>query len=80
MSVDVTKVANSFQTFQDIWAAVLTIAIACTMLYVKASYAMFSPLILIIVLLGITSTSESGYRRAPPPPLFPLPPLISLLI
>ncbi|KAJ6527173.1 hypothetical protein B0H19DRAFT_1084217 [Mycena capillaripes] len=39
MSVDVEKVTNGFQTLQELWAAVLTIGFACTMLWIKAGYA-----------------------------------------
>ncbi|KAJ7364754.1 P-loop containing nucleoside triphosphate hydrolase protein [Mycena albidolilacea] len=56
MSVDVEKVTNGFETFQELWSAVVTLIAACTMLWYKASYAMFAPLLLIILLIGITSS------------------------
>ncbi|KAJ7163527.1 P-loop containing nucleoside triphosphate hydrolase protein [Mycena crocata] len=55
MSVDVEKVTMGFQTLQNLWAAVLTIIIACAMLWVKAGYVMFAPLVFVIILLGTTS-------------------------
>ncbi|KAF8171015.1 P-loop containing nucleoside triphosphate hydrolase protein [Mycena galopus ATCC 62051] len=60
MSVDVEKVTSGFQTLQELWAAVVTIIIACTMLWYKAGYVMFAPLLFIIALIGSTS-SISGY-------------------
>ncbi|KAJ6486599.1 P-loop containing nucleoside triphosphate hydrolase protein [Mycena vulgaris] len=59
MSVDVEKVTSGFQTFQELWAAVVTIVIGCTMLWYKAGYVMFAPLLFIITLLSSTSTLGS---------------------
>jgi hypothetical protein len=55
MSVDVEKVTSGFETFQELWASVLTIIVACTMLWIKAGYVMFAPLLFIITLIGTTS-------------------------
>ncbi|KAJ7764164.1 P-loop containing nucleoside triphosphate hydrolase protein [Mycena maculata] len=59
MSVDVEKVTSGFQTFQELWAAVVTIVVACTLLWYKAGYVMFAPLLFIIALLSTTSTVGS---------------------
>ncbi|KAJ7751884.1 P-loop containing nucleoside triphosphate hydrolase protein [Mycena maculata] len=59
MSVDVEKVTSGFQTFQELWAAVVTIVVACTLLWYKAGYAMFAPLLFIITLILSTSTVGS---------------------
>ncbi|KAJ7031461.1 P-loop containing nucleoside triphosphate hydrolase protein [Mycena alexandri] len=56
MSVDVEKATSGFQTLQELWAAVLTIIVACAMLWAKAGYVMFAPLLFIITLLFSTST------------------------
>ncbi|KAF7360011.1 hypothetical protein MVEN_00728700 [Mycena venus] len=56
MSVDVGKVTGGFETFQELWSAVVTIIIACTMLWNKAGYVMFAPLLFIITLIGATSS------------------------
>jgi uncharacterized membrane protein len=56
MSVDVEKVTSGFQTLQELWAAVLTIIVACTMLWYKAGfYVMCAPLLFIAALIGCTS-------------------------
>jgi hypothetical protein len=67
MSVDVERATNGFETFQELWAAVLTIIVACTMLWIKAGYVMFAPLLFIITLIGTTSMCSSTflYRLAP---------------
>ncbi|KAJ6527114.1 P-loop containing nucleoside triphosphate hydrolase protein [Mycena capillaripes] len=64
MSVDVEKVTNGFQTLQELWAAVLTIGFACTMLWIKAGYVMFAPLLFIVTLLGSTSTISRSVGAA----------------
>ncbi|KAJ7364775.1 P-loop containing nucleoside triphosphate hydrolase protein, partial [Mycena albidolilacea] len=56
MSVDVERATNGFETFQELWAAVLTIIVACTMLWIKAGYVMFAPLLFIVTLIGTTSS------------------------
>ncbi|KAF7334709.1 hypothetical protein MVEN_02301600 [Mycena venus] len=56
MSVDVEKVTTGFQTFQELWAAVVTIIVACTMLWYKASFVMFAPLLFIVTLIVLTSS------------------------
>ncbi|KAJ7653006.1 P-loop containing nucleoside triphosphate hydrolase protein [Mycena rosella] len=56
MSVDVEMVTSGFQTFQELWAAVVTIIIACIMLWYKAGYVMLAPLLFIITLISSTST------------------------
>ncbi|KAJ7164505.1 P-loop containing nucleoside triphosphate hydrolase protein [Mycena filopes] len=58
MSVDVEKITSGFQMLQEIWAAVLTILVACALLWIKASYVMFAPLLFIVTL--IFSTSKIG--------------------
>ncbi|KAJ7505071.1 P-loop containing nucleoside triphosphate hydrolase protein [Mycena galericulata] len=55
MSVDVEKVTGGFETFQELWSAVVTIIIACTMLWYKAGYVMLAPLLFIIALISSTS-------------------------
>jgi type IV secretory pathway VirB2 component (pilin) len=55
MSVDVEKVTGGFQTLQELWAAVVTIVIACTMLWLKAGYVMFAPLLFVVTLIVSTS-------------------------
>ncbi|KAF8145077.1 P-loop containing nucleoside triphosphate hydrolase protein [Mycena galopus ATCC 62051] len=52
MSVDVQKVTNGFSTFQELWAAVVIIIIACTMLWYKAGYVMFAPLLFIVTIIA----------------------------
>ncbi|KAJ6470710.1 hypothetical protein DFH09DRAFT_1477440 [Mycena vulgaris] len=59
MSVDVEKVTSRFQLVQDFWAAAVTIAIACTMLWYKAGYVMLAPLLFITTLIASTSTIGS---------------------
>ncbi|KAJ7899195.1 P-loop containing nucleoside triphosphate hydrolase protein [Mycena olivaceomarginata] len=56
MSVDVQKVTNGFSTFQELWAAVI---IACTMLWYKAGYVMFAPLLFIVTIIASTTASSS---------------------
>ncbi|KAJ7224728.1 P-loop containing nucleoside triphosphate hydrolase protein [Mycena haematopus] len=56
MSVDVEKVTGGFQTFQELWSAVVTIIVACAMLWYKAGYVMFAPLLFIITLISTTSS------------------------
>ncbi|KAJ7803443.1 P-loop containing nucleoside triphosphate hydrolase protein [Mycena olivaceomarginata] len=56
MSVDIQKVTNGFSTFQELWAAVVTIIIACTMLWYKAGYVMFAPLLFIMTIIASTSS------------------------
>ncbi|KAJ7734086.1 P-loop containing nucleoside triphosphate hydrolase protein [Mycena metata] len=56
MSVDVQRVTNGFQRLQESWAALVTIAVACMMLWQKAVFVMFAPLLFIITLLVLTST------------------------
>ncbi|KAJ7837907.1 P-loop containing nucleoside triphosphate hydrolase protein [Mycena leptocephala] len=63
MAVDVDKATNGFFTLQELWAAVVTIIIACTLLWYKAGYAMFAALLFIVTLLGLTSTI-SGFVGA----------------
>ncbi|KAJ7203983.1 P-loop containing nucleoside triphosphate hydrolase protein [Mycena rebaudengoi] len=59
MSVDVEKVTSGFALFQELWSAALTILIACSMLWYKAGYVMFAPLLFIVALLSSTSTVGS---------------------
>lgn len=56
MSVDVEKVTTGFQTFQDLWAAGVTVLVACVMLWFKAGYVVLAPLLYIITLISATST------------------------
>ncbi|KAJ7036384.1 P-loop containing nucleoside triphosphate hydrolase protein [Mycena alexandri] len=55
MSVDVQRVTNGFQRLQESWAALVTIVVACAMLWQRAGYVMFAPLLFIITLLSLTS-------------------------
>ncbi|KAF7344066.1 p-loop containing nucleoside triphosphate hydrolase protein [Mycena venus] len=57
MSVDVEKVTSGFRTFQGLWADVVTIIVACNLLWYKAGnfYVMCAPLLFIIALIGTTS-------------------------
>ncbi|KAF7339143.1 hypothetical protein MVEN_01991200 [Mycena venus] len=55
MSVDVGKITEGFQLLQDFWANVVTILIACTMLWFKAGYVMFAPLLVIVALVSTAS-------------------------
>ncbi|KAJ7720516.1 hypothetical protein B0H16DRAFT_1896820 [Mycena metata] len=55
MSVDVEKATSGFQTLQDLWAAVVTIIVACALLWAKAGYVMFAPLLFIVTLIFSTS-------------------------
>ncbi|KAJ6596244.1 P-loop containing nucleoside triphosphate hydrolase protein [Mycena vulgaris] len=64
MSVDVEKVTSGFQTFQELWAAVVTIVIACTMLWYKAGYVMFAPLFYITTLIASTSPAQKAWLAA----------------
>lgn len=57
MSVDVEKITEGFQLLQDFWANVVTILIACTMLWFKAGYVMFASLLVIVALISTTSMS-----------------------
>ncbi|KAJ7916391.1 hypothetical protein B0H13DRAFT_2323496 [Mycena leptocephala] len=54
MSVDVEKITSGFRLLQDFWANIVTILIACTMLWFKASYVMFAPLLVIVALITTT--------------------------
>jgi hypothetical protein len=65
MSVDVGKVTAGFETFQELWSAVITIIIACTMLWTKAGYVMFAPLLFVITLIGSTSMSCEPHNHIP---------------
>ncbi|KAJ6476003.1 P-loop containing nucleoside triphosphate hydrolase protein [Mycena vitilis] len=57
MSVDVEKATGGFQTLQELWAAVLTIIVACGMLWAKAgAWVMAAPLVFIVGLIVSTST------------------------
>ncbi|KAJ7676688.1 P-loop containing nucleoside triphosphate hydrolase protein [Mycena polygramma] len=57
MSVDVEKATGGFQTLQELWAAVVTIVVACGMLWAKAGvWVMAAPLVFIVGLIGSTST------------------------
>ncbi|KAJ7747834.1 P-loop containing nucleoside triphosphate hydrolase protein [Mycena metata] len=55
MSVDVEKITSGFQLLQEFWAAILTIIVACAMLWIKAGYVMFAPLLYIVTLILSTS-------------------------
>ncbi|KAJ7644824.1 P-loop containing nucleoside triphosphate hydrolase protein [Roridomyces roridus] len=60
MSVDVEKVTGGFVTFQELWAAIVTIFVACGMLWVKAGWmVMAAPLLFIVALISATSTVGS---------------------
>ncbi|KAF7344045.1 hypothetical protein MVEN_01694000 [Mycena venus] len=56
MSVDVEKATSGFTTFHELWSAVVTIIVACTMLWFRAGYVMFAPLLYIIGLISVTSS------------------------
>ncbi|KAJ7110721.1 P-loop containing nucleoside triphosphate hydrolase protein [Mycena crocata] len=56
MSVDVDKVTMGFQIGHELWASVVTIIVACTMLWIKAGWVMFAPLLFIVTLIVSTST------------------------
>ncbi|KAF8205875.1 hypothetical protein K438DRAFT_1963648 [Mycena galopus ATCC 62051] len=56
MSVDVEKVTSGFETLQELWAAVVIIMVACTMLWYKAGYVMFAPLLFVVTLISTTSS------------------------
>ncbi|KAJ7880551.1 ABC transporter type 1, transmembrane domain-containing protein [Mycena olivaceomarginata] len=60
MSVDVEKITSGFQLLQDFWANVVTILIACTMLWFKAGYVMFAPLLVIVALISTASIRFVG--------------------
>ncbi|KAK7045035.1 P-loop containing nucleoside triphosphate hydrolase protein [Favolaschia claudopus] len=56
MSVDVGKVTAGYQTLHELWSAVLTILIACAMLWVKAGvWVMLAPLVFVGGLIWATS-------------------------
>ncbi|KAJ7753658.1 P-loop containing nucleoside triphosphate hydrolase protein, partial [Mycena maculata] len=59
MSVDVEKVTAGFAMFQELWAAVATIGVACALLWAKAGYVMFAPLLFIVALISATSAVGS---------------------
>ncbi|KAJ7827386.1 P-loop containing nucleoside triphosphate hydrolase protein [Mycena leptocephala] len=63
MAVDVEKATGGFATLHELWAAVLTIVVACGLLWAKAGYVMFAPLLFIVALIGSTS-KISGYVGA----------------
>ncbi|KAJ6538295.1 ABC transporter type 1, transmembrane domain-containing protein [Mycena sp. CBHHK59/15] len=56
MSVDVENVTSGFIIFQELWSAVVTIIVTCTMLWLKAGYVMFAPVLYIITLISVTSS------------------------
>ncbi|KAJ6476005.1 P-loop containing nucleoside triphosphate hydrolase protein [Mycena vitilis] len=57
MSVDVEKATGGFQTLQELWAAVVTIVVACGMLWAKSGvWVMAAPLVFIVGLIASTST------------------------
>jgi type IV secretory pathway VirB2 component (pilin) len=60
MAVDVEKATGGFATLHELWAAVLTIIVACAMLWAKAGYVMFAPLLFIVALIGSTSAFFSS--------------------
>ncbi|KAK7008519.1 hypothetical protein R3P38DRAFT_2643731 [Favolaschia claudopus] len=56
MSVDVGKVTAGYQTLHELWSAVLTILIACAMLWAKAGvWVMLAPLVFVGGLIWATS-------------------------
>ncbi|KAJ7186396.1 P-loop containing nucleoside triphosphate hydrolase protein [Mycena filopes] len=55
MAVDVEKATSGFLIFHQLWAAVITIGVACAMLWSRASYAMFAPLLFVVTLIVCTS-------------------------
>ncbi|KAJ7747833.1 P-loop containing nucleoside triphosphate hydrolase protein [Mycena metata] len=55
MSVDVQKATSGFETLQTLWAAVVTIVVACAMLWMKTGYVMFAPFLFIVTLIFSTS-------------------------
>ncbi|KAJ7138597.1 P-loop containing nucleoside triphosphate hydrolase protein [Mycena filopes] len=56
MSVDVARVTAGIQSLQHFWASLVTIGVTCAMLWVKAGYVMFAPLLFIVSLISLTST------------------------
>ncbi|KAJ7465565.1 P-loop containing nucleoside triphosphate hydrolase protein [Mycena latifolia] len=56
MAVDVEKVTSGFIIFQELWSAMVTIIGTCTMLWFKAGYVMFAPVLYIITLISVTSS------------------------
>ncbi|KAF7364178.1 hypothetical protein MSAN_01077100 [Mycena sanguinolenta] len=63
MSVDVEKATSGFQTMQELWAAVATIIIACTMLWYKAGLVMFAPLLFIVTLIASTIVTWGSAQK-----------------
>ncbi|KAJ6492691.1 hypothetical protein DFH09DRAFT_1290842 [Mycena vulgaris] len=59
MSVDVEKVTAGFPVFQELWTAVVSVIVACAMLWAKAGWVMLAPLGLIVALISCTSKAGS---------------------
>ncbi|KAJ7827389.1 P-loop containing nucleoside triphosphate hydrolase protein [Mycena leptocephala] len=58
MAVDVEKATGGFATLHELWAAVLTIIVACAMLWAKAGYVMFASLLFIVLTKAIGTISR----------------------
>ncbi len=55
MSVDVERITESLGVINEVWAAVASIGLACALLWFQAGYAMFSPLVVVVLILGVAS-------------------------
>lgn len=66
MSADVPRIADGMQMFNEIWASLLDVAIACWLLERQLSLAFLAPVLLILVFIAATSrvaASASPYQR-----------------
>ncbi|KAG8708858.1 hypothetical protein FRC09_000997 [Ceratobasidium sp. 395] len=55
ISVDFTQITTALNVFHEIWASVVAIGLGFAILYAKAQWAAFLPLLVIAITMGITS-------------------------
>ncbi|KAG8724645.1 hypothetical protein FRC09_016190 [Ceratobasidium sp. 395] len=55
ISVDITRITGALSVFHEIWASVVAIGLGFAILYMKAQWAAFLPLLVIAITMGITS-------------------------
>ncbi|KAG8785249.1 hypothetical protein FRC12_017815 [Ceratobasidium sp. 428] len=55
ISVDITRITGALNVFHEIWASAVAIVLGFAILYTKAQWAAFLPLLVIAITMGITS-------------------------
>ncbi|KAG0361088.1 hypothetical protein BG005_009196 [Podila minutissima] len=63
MSTDVDKVVAFFTLVHYFWSAIIEVAVSIGLLYREVRYAMFAPIVIIAVTLGISSFCSSRFGR-----------------